>query len=230
MAIRVLLVDDQALFREGLATLLSVYEEIDVVAQASNGEEAIAAVEDYTPHVVLMDLHMPVLNGVAATRAILANHRHTKIIVLTTFDDEEYLFDALRAGAAGYLLKDVPSAKLVEAIRGVARGDSFLQPALTSKLLAEYHRLANGNAPGADKPITGETRPHTAGDPLLEPLSPRELEILQEVAAGKANKEIADALCIAEGTVKNHMSNILSKLGVASRTAAVAKARSLQWL
>ena len=141
MRIRVLLVDDQALFREGLHTLLSVWPDLEVVGEAGNGQEALDAAARLKPDVVLMDLRMPVLDGVAATRRLLEKMPQVKIIVLTTFDDDDHVFDGLRAGAVGYLLKDVPSEKLVEAIRAAAAGQSFLQPSVAAKVVAEFTRL-----------------------------------------------------------------------------------------
>lgn len=214
MTIRILLVDDQALFREGLHTLLSVHDDLDVVGEASNGQEAIDAVARLSPDVVLMDLRMPVLNGVAATRHITESAPNSRVIVLTTFDDDEYLFDGLRAGAVGYLLKDVPSAKLVEAIRAAARGESFLQPSVAAKVLAEFSRMS-----GQQTAVSPQ--------PLVEPLSDRELEILGVLATGASNREIASQLYITEGTVKNHITNILGKLGVRDRTQAALKAKEL---
>ena len=214
--IRVLLVDDQALFCEGLRTLLDLQPDIEVVGEANNGREAIECVARVAPDVVLMDMKMPVLDGVAATRAIRANHPNTQVIVLTTFDDDEYVFEALRAGAVGYLLKDVASDRLAEAIRCAARGESFLQPSVAAKVVAEFTRLADA--------------PHArarANQALVEPLSDRELEILRLVATGASNKEIAATLVIAEGTVKNHVTNILGKLGVRDRTQAALNAKEL---
>jgi len=214
MAIRVLLVDDQALFREGLHTLLSVQADLEVVGEAGNGEEAVTAVDNLRPDVVLMDLRMPVLDGVAATRRIMESYPTTRVIVLTTFDNDDDVFDGLRAGAVGYLLKDVPSARLYEAIRAAARGESFLQPSIAAKVVAEFARMS--------------TRPSVPSQSeLVEPLSERELEILQHLAAGASNREIANALYITEGTVKNHVTNILGKLGVRDRTQAALKAKDM---
>ena len=213
--IRLLLVDDQALFREGLHTLLSLHEDLQVVGEAGNGIEALAAADELRPDVVLMDLRMPVLDGVAATRRLLAAHPTTRVIVVTTFDDDELVFDGLRAGAVGYLLKDVSSDKLVEAIRAAARGESFLQPSIAAKGLAEFNRLERSAAPPPPPP------------PLAEPLSERELEILRLLAGGDSNKEIAAALFIAEGTVKNHVTNILGKLDARDRTQAALRGREL---
>lgn len=221
MIIRVLLVDDQLLFREGLSTLLSVYDDIEVVGEAANGRQAIEQTTQLQPDVVLMDVRMPVLDGVAAARQLHEKFPEIRVIMLTTFDDDEYVFEGLRAGAAGYLLKDVPSQKLVEAIRATAGGQSFLQPSVAAKVVAEFNRMsAIGDptlAPGA----------HDGQDGLVEPLSQRELEILQHIATGASNREIADALFITEGTVKNHVTNVLSKLGVRDRTQAALKAKDL---
>jgi DNA-binding NarL/FixJ family response regulator len=214
VAIRVLLVDDQALFREGLETLLSVHKDIQVVGQASNGQEALEAAAKVHPDVVLMDVRMPILDGVQATRRLKRALPECRVIVLTTFDDDEYVFDALRAGAVGYLLKDVASARLVEAIRGTARGESILEPSVAAKVIAEFTRVSS-MVPAAQM------------DQLVEPLSERELEILAWIARGYSNKEIASQLFIAEGTVKNHVTHILGKLGVRDRTQAALKAREL---
>ena len=211
--IRILLVDDQALFREALRTLLSAQPDLEVVGEAANGEEALVAAARLRPGVVLMDLRMPLLDGVAATRRLQALAPACKVIVLTTFDDDEYVFEGLRAGAVGYLLKDTPSAKLFEAIRAAARGESFLQPSIAAKVVAEFARLSR--------------RPAAPSEPLVEPLSERELEILRLVARGDSNRAIAAALVITEGTVKNHVTSILSKLQVQDRTQAALKARDL---
>lgn len=211
--IRVLLADDQSLFREGLRSLLSIQPDVEVVGEAANGAEAVERAISLAPDVVLMDLRMPVLNGVEATRRLHTSAARCRVIVLTTFDDDEQVFDALRAGASGYLLKDAPAEKLVEAIRSAARGESFLQPSIASKVVAEFSRLSRGE------------RPPTA--PLVESLSQREREVLRSLACGMSNKEIAATLGLAEGTVKNHMTNILGKLGVLDRTQAALKAREL---
>lgn len=217
--IRILLVDDQALFREGLHTLLSVQADFEVVGEAGNGQEAVRLAATLHPDVVLMDLQMPVLDGVAATRQLRAALPGCRVIVLTTFDDDEYVFEGLRAGAAGYLLKDTPSARLAEAIRAAARGESFLEPSVAAKVVAEFTRLSG--SPGPRPAAAPSTQP------LAEPLSDRELEVLRLVAQGASNKEIAAALFIAEGTAKNHLTNILGKLGVADRTQAALKAKEL---
>lgn len=210
-AIKILLVDDQPLFREGLRTLLSVHSDFDVVGEAGNGEQALRSARSLRPSVVLMDLQMPVLDGVAATRRLHEEQPDCRVIVLTTFDDDEMVFDGLRAGAVGYLLKDAPSEKLAEAIRVAARGETFLQPSVAAKVVAEFARL---------------TRKATeSSGSLAEPLSERELEILRLIAKGASNREIAGLLFLAEGTVKNHVTNILGKLDVRDRTQAAIKAK-----
>ena len=211
--IKVMLVDDQALFREGLKTLLSVQSDFEIVAEAENGEEALRLAVQHQPQVVLMDLRMPVMDGVTATHRLQQSLPDCKVIVLTTFDDDENVFDGLRAGAVGYLLKDVSSEKLFEAIRAAARGDYFLQPSITAKVVSEFSRLSTA----APKKV----------EPLINPLSSRELEVLRLVATGASNKEIAGELFIAEGTVKNHLTSILSKLGVNERMKAVIKAKEM---
>src|SRR4051794_8297981 len=208
--IKILLVDDQPLFREGLRTLLSVHPDFEVIGEAGNGEEAITRAHSLLPSVVLMDLQMPVLDGVAATRRLHEKMPNVRVIVLTTFDDDEMVFDGLRAGAVGYLLKDAPSQKLAEAIRVAARGETFLQPSVAAKVVAEFARLSKKS---------------TRAESITEPLSDRELEILRLIGQGANNREIAGALFLAEGTVKNHVTNILGKLDVRDRTQAALKAK-----
>lgn len=214
MAIRVLLVDDQALFREGLETLLSVHEDIQVVGNASNGQEAVEVAAQVHPDVVLMDVRMPVMDGVRATKLLKEIRPQCRVIVLTTFDDDEYIFDALRTGAVGYLLKDVASAQLVDAIRAATRGESILEPSVAAKVIAEFTRVSS-------------MVPTLQMEQLVEPLSERELEILSLISKGASNREIASQLYIAEGTVKNHITHILGKLGVRDRTQAAIKAKEL---
>jgi DNA-binding NarL/FixJ family response regulator len=212
-AVRVLIADDQALFREGLRTLLSTRPEIEVVGEAANGAEALAEVERLQPGVVLMDLRMPVMDGIVATTAMRERWPSIPVLVLTTFDDDASLFGALRAGAAGYLLKDVSSDTLVAAVTAAARGEAFLQSTVTGRVVAAFARLMESGGPRAEA--------------LVMPLSPREREILALLGTGASNKEIADRLCLAEGTVKNHVTNILTKLDVRDRTQAAIRARQL---
>jgi DNA-binding NarL/FixJ family response regulator len=212
MKIKILLADDQTLFREGLRILLSTQPDFEVVGEATNGEEALRLAAKLRPHIVLMDIRMPILNGVEATRRLRETQPDCRVIVLTTFDEDELVFEGLRAGAAGYLLKAVSTPRLLEAIRTVARGESILQPSVTAKVVAEFARLANQAA-----------RPQA----LTSPLSERETEVLRLVARGATNREIAATLFIAEGTVRNHLTNILGKLGVSDRTQAAVKAKEL---
>lgn len=214
-AISVLLVDDQALFREALNTLVGFDPRFRVVGTAADGAQAIELALRLKPQVVLMDLRMPGMNGVDATRRILQELPQTRILVLTTFEDDEEVFAAIQAGAAGYLLKAAPSDKLFEAILAVARGDGILHPSVAAKVLGEYNRLAQR-----------ELR-RTLHPALPEPLSSRELSVLVSLAEGLSNKEIAARLGITEGTVKNHMTQVLGKLGVLDRTQAALRAREL---
>jgi DNA-binding NarL/FixJ family response regulator len=211
---RIVIVDDQALFREGLRTLLSTRPEMDVVGEAGDGDEAVALVEKLQPAVVLMDLRMPNSDGIQATARIRERWPDIPVLVLTTFDDDANLFGALRAGAAGYLLKDVSSDTLVSAIHAATRGESFLQSTVTGRVVAAFARLM-------------ESGGGLQAEALVLPLSPRERGILGLLATGASNKEIADRLCLAEGTVKNHVTNILTKLDVRDRTQAALRARQL---
>ena len=209
--IKLLIVDDQELFREGLLTLLSIQKDFEIVGQENSGEDAILAATKSIPDVILMDLRMPGIGGVEAIKRINQQHPGIKIIVLTTFDEDELVFDALHAGAVGYLLKDVSPDKLFDAIRTANRGDYYLLPSITAKVMAEFTRT----------PRIPKVRTNTE----IENLSRRELEILRMVASGMSNKEIAMSLVIAEGTVKNHLTNIFNKLDARDRMHAVLIAR-----
>lgn len=211
-AITLLLVDDQRLMRDGLRTLLELEDDMQVVAEAASGEDALTRYDTHRPTIVLMDIRMPGMDGVEATRRLLARYADARIIILTTFDDDEYVFEALRAGAVGYLLKAVSGEELANAIRTVAKGGALIDPAITRKVVAEFARLA----PTA-RPV----------DPLLDPLSDRELEILQLLAQGLNNRAVAQHLFLAEGTVKNYVSAILQKLDARDRTHAVTRAYDL---
>jgi DNA-binding NarL/FixJ family response regulator len=210
---RIVIADDQALFREGLRTLLSTRPEMDVVGEAANGDEAVVLVERLRPNVVLMDLRMPKVDGIQATARLRDRCPDIPVLVLTTFDDDANLFGALRAGASGYLLKDVSSETLVSAINAATRGESFLQSTVTGRVVAAFARLMESGGPKAEA--------------LVLPLSPREREIVSLLGTGASNKEIADRLNLSEGTVKNHVTNILTKLDVRDRTQAALRARQL---
>jgi DNA-binding NarL/FixJ family response regulator len=212
--IRVLIADDQQLVREGLRVLLDLIPDICVVGEAVDGVEAVERARKLEPDVILMDVQMPRLDGVAATHKIRETSPSVQVIILTTFDDDEYVFEGLRGGAAGYLLKDVPSEQLAEAIRAAARGEVFIHPSVTRKVVVELTRLTERERVRREQPLT-------------EPLSPREMKVLALLAEGLSNREIADRLYIAHGTVKNHVSNILSKLNARDRTQAVLQAQEL---
>ena len=211
--LNVLLVDDQRLMRDGLRTLLELEPDMTVAGEAADGEEALARFRETRPDVVLMDVRMPGMDGVEATRRLRAMDPAAKVIILTTFDDDEYVFEGLRAGAVGYLLKALSGEELADAIRTVAAGGALIDPAVTRKVVSEFARLA----PPA--------RSIDAG--LAEPLSEREKEVLGLVARGLSNREIADTLFLAEGTVKNYVTTILQKIGVRDRTQAALRAREL---
>ena len=211
--IRVLLVDDQRLIREGLRTLLELEPDLVVVGDAGDGQAALEAYETLQPEVVLMDIRMPGMDGVEATRRLQDRWPESRVIILTTFDDDAYIFEGLRAGALGYLLKDVSGHELAEAIRTVVGGGALIDPSVARRVVAEFARLAPAARP--------------AEDSLPEPLSEREREILQLLAHGLTNREIADRLSLAEGTVKNYVTNILQKIGARDRTQAALRAREL---
>lgn len=214
--IRVMLVDDQKLIRQGIRMLLSTEADIEVAGEASEGHEALALIERIHPQVILMDVRMPGMDGVAATREISAMHPEIGIIILTTFDDEAYIFEGLRAGARGYLLKDISSEEMAAAVRVVAQGGALIQPSITRKVLSEFARLSGLPA-----------HPEPSATALPEPLTEREIEVLHCIAQGLSNREIADRLVITEGTVKNHVSNLIGKLSVRDRTQALLKAKEL---
>jgi DNA-binding NarL/FixJ family response regulator len=206
--IRVLVVDDQALVRSGFRMILEARDDIDVVGEAENGRDAIELAAVTSPDVILMDIRMPELDGVEATRRILGSGSTARVLVLTTFDLDEYAVRAIRAGASGFLLKDVRPAELVDAIRVVARGDALLAPTVTRRLLDRFAR----------------TVPEDRTPPALDGLTERELEILGLVAQGLSNAEIAERLVVGETTVKTHVSAMLRKLGLRDRVQAVIAA------
>lgn len=210
--IRVCLVDDQTLVRQGVRSLLALDGGIEVVGEAADGKQALTLIPQSAPDVVLMDMRMPAMSGLEALQALAALGALPPTIILTTFDDDQLVLAGLKAGAKGYLLKDVSLEQLVGAIRTVAGGGSLVQPAITQRLLSGLEGMQN-QFMSLDRP-----------DPLTE----RETEILRLMASGFSNKEIANSLGVAEGTIKNHVSNILSKLGVRDRTRAVLKAFELQ--
>lgn len=195
--------DDQAIVRDGLALLLKLEPDIEVLGTAEDGAAAVEMVAKERPDLILMDLKMPVMNGVEATRQIKAKYPEVKVLVLTTYDDDEWVFDAIRAGASGYLLKDTPRDELVKAIRGTAAGRTFLDPSVAGKVLEQVS--------------SHQTQPATL---ITSKLTDREIEVLRLIAQGLSNADIADRLFLSEGTVRNHVSAILAKLGVSDRTQA----------
>lgn len=214
--IKVLLVDDQPLLLQGFAMILSVEPDIEVVGQVTDGAAAIEAVAELSPDLVLMDVQMPVLDGVEATRRVVASHPDTKVVILTTFDRDDYLFDALGAGASGFLLKNTDPDDLVDAIRKVAHGHALLAPEVTMRVISRM--TAPGHGPEA-----GDAASASDGIPLPQ-LTEREREVLALLAKGLSNAEIAAEAFVSEATVKTHVSNVLAKLGVRDRVQAVIAA------
>lgn len=210
--ISVLLVDDQPLLRMGFRLILEGEDDLHIVGEASDGAEAVRLVRELNPDVVLMDVRMPVLDGIEATRAITASGSWARIIILTTFDVDEYAFAGLQAGASAFLLKDVAPSELIHAVRVVASGDAVVAPRVTQRLLETYVRGAARPAPAAPR------------DPLLEELTPRETEMLEAMAEGLSNAEIAHRYFLSEATVKTHVRRILTKLHLRDRVQAVVYA------
>ncbi|HEY3903491.1 MAG TPA: response regulator transcription factor [Streptosporangiaceae bacterium] len=209
MTIRVVIADDQGMVRSGFSVLLNAQPDIEVIAEAVNGREAVTYAHALHPDVVLMDVRMPVMDGLAATREITAMPQAPKVLVLTTFDLDDYVYEALRSGASGFLLKDASARELSDAVRLVAAGDALLAPGVTKRLIAEFARMGAPRAPSRRQ---------------VEGLTERESEVLALVARGLSNAEIADRLVVAEQTVKTHVSRILMKLGLRDRTQSVVLA------
>lgn len=211
--IRILVVDDQRLMRDGLRTLLELEPDLAVVGEAEHGQGAIERYAQLEPDIVLMDIRMPTMDGVEATRRLCLQWPQARVMILTTFDDDEYVFEGLRAGACGYMLKAASGEELAQAIRTIAAGGALIEPSVARKVVAEFARLTEQ---------TGSSR-----STLPEPLSEREQEIVQALAQGLTNREIALRLNLAEGTIKNYVTTILQKLGVRDRTQAALRAREL---
>ena len=206
MTIRVVVVDDQALVRGGFRMILEATDEIEVVGEAADGLEAIQVVERLRPDVVLMDIRMPGIDGIEATRRLVAAGNASRIVMLTTFDLDEYVYEGMRSGAAGFLLKSAPPQRLIDAVRVAAAGETLLAPSITQRLIEQYVRRP---PPGDDVPSS------------LSALTERELQVLRELAAGRSNAEIAHALFLSEATVKSHVTRVLTKLGLRDRVQAV---------
>jgi DNA-binding NarL/FixJ family response regulator len=214
VTVRVLLADDQALVRAGFRMILEAHDDLEVVGEAGDGEEAIALARRELPDVVLMDVRMPRLDGIAATRRVVAQRPDTRVLVLTTFDLDEYVYDALVAGASGFLLKDVGRDDLVAAVRVVAAGDALLAPSVTRRLLGDFVRSRTA-------PATASSPPDRAATAALASLTPRERDTLGLLARGLSNAEIAAELVVSDHTVKTHVGNVLMKLGLRDRIHAV---------
>ncbi|MEU5861377.1 MULTISPECIES: response regulator transcription factor [unclassified Nonomuraea] len=204
--IRVLIADDQGMVRTGFTVFLSGQPDIEVVGEAADGREAVTRAVALSPDVVLMDVRMPVMNGLEATRELLAACPASKVLILTTFDLDDYVYEALRAGASGFLLKDASAAQLAEAVRVVAAGDALIAPAITKRLIHEFARLGGPRPPSGRRP---------------EELTERETEVLILVAQAMSNQEIAQKLFVAEQTVKTHVGRVLTKLGLRDRAQAI---------
>ncbi len=209
MTISVVIADDQAMVRSGFSVLLNAQPDIEVLAEAANGEEAVARAAELRPDVILMDVRMPVLDGLQATRRITSMGPAPKVLVLTTFDLDDYVYEALRSGASGFLLKDASARELADAVRLIAAGDALLAPGVTRRLIAEFARMGAPRGPSRRQ---------------LDGLTERESEVLALIACGMSNAEIAGRLVVAEQTVKTHVSRILMKLGLRDRTQAVVLA------
>jgi len=221
-AVRVLVVDDQRLMRDGIASLLGIQDGIEVVGTASNGQEALEQALSLQPDVILMDVRMPVMDGVVATAQVRRQLPSCRVLMLTTFDDEEYVIEALRAGATGYLLKDIPAHNLAQAVRAAHQGIYQLDPLVASKVFNSLTRSENQHSQSSISPLSVRA-PAAPVKPV--DLTEREIEVLRLIARGATNREIAEVLVISEGTVKNHISNILSRLGLRDRTQAAIYAR-----
>ena len=219
-AIRIVIAEDQALVRRGAAILLSMEPDMEVVGQARNGVEAVELAQLLRPDVVLMDLHMPLKGGVAATREITKALPGTQILVLTTLDDDETVFEAVRAGAQAYLLKDASEDELLETIRALKRGESRLTPQIARKVMDQFRRLAASPPTPQESPreMTGRLAVVSARAPITEPLTDKEERILELIAECMTNKQIAQTLSLAEGTIKNYISRIMEKLHANTRT------------
>ncbi|GIO42029.1 response regulator transcription factor [Paenibacillus apis] len=229
--IRVLLADDHQLFREGLKRILNMEEDIEVVGECGDGTQVLEFCQVQPPEIVLMDINMPLLNGVDATAELRELHPDIKVIILSIHDDESYVFETLRKGATGYLLKDMEAESLINAIRTVAEGNAFIHPKVTGKLIQQLRRMEYLSETGA---IAEDNRIREAGVKFVpsedNPLTRREAEVLRLMAEGRSNKMIGEHLFISEKTVKNHVSSILQKMDVDDRTQAVINAIKFGWV
>ena len=238
VTIRLMIVDDQPLIRRGLAMMLDTESDIEIVATAADGQQAIEAALEFEPDVVIMDLQMPGINGVDAIREITSQKPDTRVVVLTTFDHDDLVFDAIRAGAQAYLLKDATETEVLATVKAVHRGESYLSPSIARKVMGQFRNLSGTTevTPGSsgiladDKVIDQNVdqnpnqNPNQNHDPYEVPLTTKEEQILSQIAEGKTNKQIAAEIHLAEGTVKNYVSRIMAKLHAQSRTALAVRA------
>jgi DNA-binding NarL/FixJ family response regulator len=210
--IEILIVDDQGIVRDGLKMILSLYEEIAVVGEAANGEELLTLLQSKVPDVILMDIRMPVMNGIEATAIVKRLYPEVKVIILTTFDEDEYIFDGLRSGADGYILKDSDSKEIIKCIRAAHEGNLLLHPQVTTRIVNALHSIS-AKPPGQEQAA--------AKPDLRKLLTPREMDVAEQVMQGKSNKAIGQALFVTEGTVKNYVSHILDKFQLSSRSELI---------
>ena len=223
MTSRIIVIDDHQLFREGVKRILEFEESFEVIAEGDDGKEAFKLIKDHRPDAVLMDINMPNMNGIEATKNLISHYPETKVIILSIHDDQAFVTQALKTGATGYLLKEMDSDELIEAIRVVIKGGSYIHPKVTHKLVADYRRLANEQNIGNGYEQLEIRRP-------IHLLTRRECEVLQLLADGKSNRSIGEKLYISEKTVKNHVSSILQKTGADDRTQAVVTAIKNGWV
>ncbi|WP_285800407.1 MULTISPECIES: response regulator transcription factor [unclassified Exiguobacterium] len=222
---RIAIVDDHELFREGLKRIFDLEDEFEVVAEGRTGREAIRIAGEQKPEILIMDINMPDMNGIEATKQLSLLSPETRVLILSIHDDESYITHALEAGASGFLLKEVASTELISAVRAVARDGAYLHPKVTTNVLKEYRRLLQFKGEQADRGVESRT-----DDPVYQLLSRREVEVLHLLADGRSNRDISDMLFISEKTVKNHVSSVLRKMDVNDRTQAVVDAIRRGWV
>ena len=228
--IRILIVDDQDIIRHGLTLIIERQPDMAVIGQAADGEEAMRRARESKPNIVLMDIQMPKMNGIRATRTITKELPNTRVIILTTYDVNGYVFDGIRAGARGYLLKDTSAEKLQEVIRSVHRGESQIDPAIAGKVMDEFRRLSAGTGSESSAAPQPKGAATPATDEIIEQLTEREMDVLRLIAEGLNNKDIAARLYLSEGTVRNYVSTIMDKMHANDRTQVVIKASRRKWV
>lgn len=226
--LRIVIVDDHQLFREGVKRILEMENDFKVVGEGADGGDAFKLAEEHKPDVLLMDINMPHINGVSATESVITASPQTRVIMLSIHDDEGYVYRTLRSGASGYLLKEMGTSDLVDAVRVVASGGAYIHPKVTGKLIEEFRRLSDQEGSAERSYVTDDS--HMVDPAIIESLTRREREVLQLMAEGKSNRAIGEFLFISEKTVKNHVSSILQKLNVQDRTQAVVNSIKNGWV